>query len=169
MRTKITLIVGLSTVFLFLSIYGTPSYVNGQSSTPNSSPGDNETSSTNSALKTENLDPFGLKGSSDTANTDNSNDPAQADDGSSANSNSDDDDDGSSANSNTDDDDDGSSANSNTDDDDDGSSANSNTDDDESSANSKNDNSNKDGSADDKSSKDDKESKDDKKFELPFP
>ena len=156
MRTKITLIVGLSTVFLFLSIYGTPSYVNGQSSTPNSSPGDNETSSTNSALKTENLDPFGLKGSSDTANTDNSNDPAQADDGSSANSNSDDDDDGSSANSNTDDDDDGSSANSNTDDD-------------ESSANSKNDNSNKDGSADDKSSKDDKESKDDKKFELPFP
>jgi len=156
MRTKITLIVGLSTVFLFLSIYGTPSYVNGQSSTPNSSPGDNETSSTNSALKTENLDPFGLKGSSDTANTDNSNDPAQADDGSSANSN-------------TDDDDDGSSANSNTDDDDDGSSANSNTDDDESSANSKNDNSNKDGSADDKSSKDDKESKDDKKFELPFP
>ena len=143
MRTKITLIVGLSTVFLFLSIYGTPSYVNGQSSTPNSSPGDNETSSTNSALKTENLDPFGLKGSSDTANTDNSNDPAQADDGSSANSN--------------------------TDDDDDGSSANSNTDDDESSANSKNDNSNKDGSADDKSSKDDKESKDDKKFELPFP
>ena len=155
MRTRITLITGLSIVFLFLSIYGTP-YVNGQSSPPNSSPGDNETSSTNSALKTENLDPFGLKGSSDTANTDNSNDPAQADDGSSANSN-------------TDDDDDGSSANSNTDDDDDGSSANSNTDDDESSANSKNDNSNKDGSADDKSSKDDKESKDDKKFELPFP
>ena len=100
MRTTITLIVGLSTVFLFLSIYGTP-YVNGQSSPPNSSPGDNETSSTNSALKTENLDPFALKDSSDTANTGNSNDPAQADDGSSANSNSDDDD-GSSANSKND-------------------------------------------------------------------
>jgi hypothetical protein len=91
MRTRITLIAGLSTVFLFLSIYGTP-YVNGQSSTPNSSSGDNETSSTNSELKTEN-DPFVLKGSS--------NDPAQADDGSSANSNSDDD--KSSANSNSDD------------------------------------------------------------------
>jgi len=142
MRTRITLITGLSIVFLFLSIYGTP-YVNGQSSPPNSSPGDNETSSTNSALKTENLDPFALKDSSDTANTGNSNDPAQADDGSSANSNSDDDD-GSSANSNSDDDD-------------------------GSSANSKNDNSNKDGSGDDKSSEDDKESKDDKKFELPFP
>jgi len=154
MRTRITLITGLSIVFLFLSIYGTP-YVNGQSSPPNSSPGDNETSSTNSALKTENLDPFALKDSSDTANTGNSNDPAQADDGSSANSNSDDDDE-SSANSNSDDDD-GSSANSNSDDDD------------GSSANSKNDNSNKDGSGDDKSSEDDKESKDDKKFELPFP
>jgi len=166
MRTRITLITGLSIVFLFLSIYGTP-YVNGQSSPPNSSPGDNETSSTNSALKTENLDPFALKDSSDTANTGNSNDPAQADDGSSANSNSDDDD-GSSANSNSDDDDE-SSANSNSDDDD-GSSANSNSDDDDgSSANSKNDNSNKDGSGDDKSSEDDKESKDDKKFELPFP
>ena len=46
MRTRITLIVGLSTVFLFLSIYGTP-YVNGQSSTLNSSSVDNETSSTN--------------------------------------------------------------------------------------------------------------------------
>jgi len=154
MRTRITLITGLSIVFLFLSIYGTP-YVNGQSSPPNSSPGDNETSSTNSALKTENLDPFALKDSSDTANTGNSNDPAQADDGSSANSNSDDDDE-SSANSNSDDDD-GSSANSNSDDDD------------GSSANSKNDNSKKDGSGDDKSSEDDKESKDDKKFELPFP
>ena len=99
MRTRITLIAGLSTVFLFLSIYGTP-YVNGQSSTPNSSSADNETSSTNSVLKTEN-DPFVLKGSSNSANTDNSNDPAQADDGSSANSNSDDD--KSSANSNSDD------------------------------------------------------------------
>jgi hypothetical protein len=152
MRTRITLIAGLSFVFLFLSIYGIP-YVNGQSSTANSSPGDNETSSTNSALKTENLDPFELKGSSNSANTDNSNDPAQSDDGSSANSNSDDDD-GSSANSNSDDD---------------GSSANSNSDDDGSSANSKNDDSDKDGSGDDKSSKDDRETKDDKKFELPFP
>ena len=101
MKTTITLLAGLSIVFLFLSIYGIP-YVNGQSSTANSSPGDNQTSSTNSALKTENLDPFELEGSSNSANTDNSNDPAQSDDGSSANSNSDDDD-GSSANSNNDD------------------------------------------------------------------
>ena len=150
MRTTITLIVGLSTVFLFLSIYGTP-YVNGQSSTLN------ETSSTNSVPQTENSDPFVLKGSSNAANTDNSNDPAQADDGSSANSNNDD---TSIAN-------DESSANSNNDGDE--SSANSNNDGDESSANSNNDDSEKDGSDDDKSSKDDKESKDDKKFELPFP
>jgi hypothetical protein len=142
MKTRITLLAGLSIVFLFLSIYGIP-YVNGQSSTVNSSPGDNQTSSTNSAQKTENLDPFELEGSSNSANTDNSNDPAQSDDGSSANSNSDDDD-GSSANSNSDDDD--------------GSSANSN-----------NDDSDKDGSGDDRSSKDDEETKDDKKFELPFP
>ena len=139
MRTTITLIVGLSTVFLFLSIYGTP-YVNGQSSTLN------ETSSTNSVPQTENSDPFVLKGSSNAANTDNSNDPAQANDGSSANSNNDD-----------------TSASN------DGSSANSNNDGDGSSANSNNDDSDKDGSDDDKSSKDDKESKDDKKFELPFP
>ena len=139
MRTTITLIVGLSTVFLFLSIYGTP-YVNGQSSTLN------ETSSTNSVPQTENSDPFVLKGSSNAANTDNSNDPTQADDGSSANSNNDD----------------TSIAN-------DESSANSNNDGDESSANSNNDDSEKDGSDDDKSSNDDKESKDDKKFELPFP
>ena len=138
MRTRITLIVGLSTVFLFLSIYGTP-YVNAQSSTLNSGSVDNETSSTNS--KTENLDPFVLKGTSNTENTGNSNDPAQADDESSTNSNSDSDE----------------------------SSTNSNSDSDESSTNSNNDDSDNDGSDDDKSSKDDKESKDDRKFELPFP
>ncbi|MGI0031371.1 MAG: hypothetical protein ACRD80_07290, partial [Nitrososphaeraceae archaeon] len=132
MRTNITLIVGLSTVFLFLSISGTP-YVNGQSSTLNSSSVDNDTSSTNS--KTENLDPFVLKGSSNTENTGNSNDPAQADDGSSTNSNNDDAstaNDGSSADSNSDSD--GSSADSNSDSD--GSSADSNNDSDGSSANS---------------------------------
>jgi hypothetical protein len=158
MRTKITLIVGLSTIFLFLSIYGTP-YVNGQSSTLNSSEVDNETSSTNS--KTENLDPFVLKGSSNTENTGNSNDPAQADDESSTTSNNDD---TSTAN-------DESSTNSNSDSDE--SSTNSNNDpftaNDGSSANSNNDDSDKDGSDDDKSSKDDKESEDDRKFELPFP
>ncbi|RPJ25324.1 MAG: hypothetical protein EHM25_13555, partial [Nitrosopumilales archaeon] len=68
MRTRITLIVGLSTVFLFLSIFGTP-YVNGQSSTLNSNSADNETSSTNSVIQTENLDPFLLKGSANTENT----------------------------------------------------------------------------------------------------
>jgi hypothetical protein len=157
MRKRITLIAGLSIVFLLLSIYGTP-YVNGQSSTANSSPGDNETSSTNSALKTENLDPFELKDSSNSANIDNSNDPAQSDDESSADSKSDDDDE-SSADSKSDDDDE-SSADSKSDDDDE-SSADSKSDpftaNDRSSADSKNDDSDKDGS-------DDKESK-----ELPFP
>jgi hypothetical protein len=147
MRKRITLIAGLSIVFLLLSIYGTP-YVNGQSSTANSSPGDNETSSTNSALKTENLDPFELEDSSNSANIDNSNDPAQSDDESSADSKSDDDE--SSADSKSDDDDE--------------SSADSKSDpftaNDRSSADSKNDDSDKDGSDDDKSSKDDK---------LPFP
>jgi clumping factor A len=160
MRKRITLIAGLSIVFLLLSIYGTP-YVNGQSSTANSSPGDNETSSTNSALKTENLDPFELKDSSNSANIDNSNDPAQSDDESSADSKSDDE---SSADSKSDDE---SSADSKSDDDDE-SSADSNSDpftaNDRSSADSKNDDSDKDGSDDDKSSKDDKESK-----KLPFP
>jgi hypothetical protein len=138
MRSRITLLIGLSTVFLFLSIYGVP-YVNGQSSINDSS--DNETGSANSASQTENLDPFVLRGSSDTGNTGNNNDAAQADDGSSTNSNNDDD----------------------------GSSTNSNNDDDGSSTNSNNDESNKDGSDDDNSSKEDKESKDDRKFELPFP
>jgi hypothetical protein len=160
MRSRITLLIGLSTVFLFLSIYGIP-YVNGQSSINDSS--DNETGSGNSASQTENLDPFLLRGSSDTGNTGNNNDAAQADDGSSTNSNNDDD--GSSTNSNNDDD--GSSTNSNNDDD--GSSTNSNNDDDGSSTNSNNDESDKDGSDDDNSSKEDKESKDDRKFELPFP
>jgi hypothetical protein len=157
MRKRITLIAGLSIVFLLLSIYGTP-YVNGQSSTANSSPGDNETSSTNSALKTENLDPFELEDSSNSANIDNSNDPAQSDDESSADSKSDDE---SSADSKSDDDE--SSADSKSDDDDE-SSADSKSDpftaNDRSSADSKNDDSDKDGSDDDKSSKDDK---------LPFP
>jgi hypothetical protein len=103
MRSRITLLIGLSTVFLFLSIYGTP-YVNGQSSTINGSSLDNET------------DPFVLRGSSNTGNTGN-NDPAQADDESSTNSNNDDTsiaNDESSTNSNNDDD--GSSTNSNNDD-----------------------------------------------------
>ena len=78
MRSRITLLVGLSTVFLFLSIYGTP-YVNGQS-TVNSSSSDNETGSPNSVEQTENSDPFVLRGSSNTGNSGNNNDPAQADD-----------------------------------------------------------------------------------------
>jgi len=148
MRSRITLLIGLSTVFLFLSIYGTP-YVNGQSSTINGSSLDNET------------DPFVLRGSSNTGNTGN-NDPAQADDESSTNSNNDDTsiaNDESSTNSNNDD---TSIAN-------DESSTNSNNDDDGSSTNSNNDDSDNDGADDDNSSEEDKEAEDDRKFELPFP
>ena len=52
MRVTIILLIGISTVLLFLSIYGIP-YVNGQTSNPN-----NKTSNENSVSQTENLDPF---------------------------------------------------------------------------------------------------------------
>ena len=81
MSSFVTL-VALSAVLVFLSTYGT-SYVNGQTSTQNSSSVENETGNANSVLNTD-LDPFKSK-------TDNLNDnPSQAGDGTSTNSNNDD-------------------------------------------------------------------------------
>src|SRR6266498_1038024 len=82
MRSTITLLIGLSTVLLFLSIYGIP-YVNGQASNAN-----NKTSNGNSVSQTENLDPF-LKGSDNNINTGSANNPSQADDGSTNKNNND--------------------------------------------------------------------------------
>ena len=79
MRSTITLLIGLSTVLLFLSIYGIP-YVNGQASNPN-----NKTNNENSGSQTENLDPFLLKGSDNNINTGSANNPSQANDGSTSN------------------------------------------------------------------------------------
>src|SRR4249919_173058 len=76
MRSTITLLIGLSTVLLFLSIYGIP-YVNGQASNPN-----NKTNNENTVSQTENLDPFLLKGSDNNINTGSANNPSQANDGS---------------------------------------------------------------------------------------
>ncbi|HJY23415.1 MAG TPA: hypothetical protein VJ279_11040, partial [Hanamia sp.] len=76
MRSTITFLIGLSTVLLFASIYGIP-YVNGQASNPN-----NKTSNENSALQTENLDPFLSRGSDNNINTGSDNNPSQANDGS---------------------------------------------------------------------------------------
>ena len=150
MRSNFLLLVGLSAVFVFLSIYGT-SYVNGQTSANHSS-AENGTSSASSVLQTDNLDPFKSKTSS------NSN-PSEAAADTSANGNNDDtsiaNDDSSNSNN-----DDTSIAN------DDSANDNSNNDD---SSNSNSDDGDKDDSADDNSSDEDKESKDDRKFELPFP
>jgi penicillin-binding protein 1A len=79
MRSTIILLIGLSTVLLFLSIYGIP-YVNGQASNPN-----NKTSNENSVLQTENLDPFLPRGSNNDINTGSANNPSQANDGSTNN------------------------------------------------------------------------------------
>src|SRR5437867_1236350 len=83
MRSTITLLIGLSTVLLFLRIYGIP-YVNGQPSNPN-----NKTSNENSASQTENLNPFLLRGSDNNINTGSANNPSQANDGSTSNNNND--------------------------------------------------------------------------------
>ena len=80
MRTSITLIVGLSTVFLFLSIYVTP-VVYGQSATLN-----NGTNNINPELQSEKSDPFTSKGSENNINTDSADNPSSANDGSSSDS-----------------------------------------------------------------------------------
>src|SRR5512132_1344945 len=76
MRSTITLLIGLSTVLLFLSTYGIP-FVNGQASNPN-----NKTSN-------ENSDPFLLGGSDNNINTGSANNPSQANDGSTDKNNND--------------------------------------------------------------------------------
>ena len=142
MRTKIGLLIGLSTaLLLFLSTYGISS-VNGEPTYLKNSSFDNKTGNPNSAFQT-NLDPFMLRGSDGNVNTGNSDDASLTDDGSTNN------DDGSTNN------DDGSTNNDDgSTNDDDGST---NDDDDDDSDNSK--------SEQDK----DSESSDDGNFELPFP
>ena len=83
MRSNFVLLVGLSAVFVLLGIYGT-SYVNGQTS-PNSSSAENETSSANSVLQTDNSDPFSQASSNDV----NKNNPSQPGADASANNNDD--------------------------------------------------------------------------------
>ena len=152
MRSNFVLLVGLSAVFVLLSIYGT-SYVNGQTSANNSSAeNENGTSSADSVLQTDNLDPFKSQASSSNVNENN---PSQDGSDASANSNNDD-----STIANDD------STNDNNNNDDDSTNDNNNNDD---SSNNNNDDRGKDRSDDDNSSDKDKESKDDRKFELPFP
>ncbi|MGI8720260.1 MAG: hypothetical protein ACR2KF_07015 [Nitrososphaeraceae archaeon] len=150
MRSTITLLIGLSTLLLFISIHSI-SYVNAQSAPNNVS--DKKSTNSNSAVASENLDPFTVRGSSNDANTVNNNDQAtDADGGSSTSSSNDNDasaaDDESSTSSSSDDNKESSTSSSSDNDDDD----------------------NK-GSDGDKSLREDKnsDSKDDKKFELPFP
>ena len=149
MRSTITLLIGLCTLMLFVSIYGIP-YVNAQSALNNVS--DNKSINASSALASETIDPFTLRGSSNDASTSN-NDKATDAVGESSTSSSNDNgvsatDSGMSTSSSNDDNKDSST-----------SSGHDNRDD------------NDHGSDDDKSSKGDKssDSKDDKKFELPFP
>ncbi|HMG39150.1 MAG TPA: hypothetical protein VK566_08205 [Nitrososphaeraceae archaeon] len=150
MRSTITLLIGLSTLLLFISIHSI-SYINAQSAPNNVS--DNKSTNADSAVASENLDPFTLRESSNDASAVDNNDQAtDADGGSSTSSSSDND--ASAA-------DGGSSTSSSSDDNKDASTSSS----------SDNDNDDDNGSDGDKSSKEDKnsDSKDDKKFELPFP
>ena len=105
MRSTITLLIGLSTLLLFISIHSI-SYVNAQSALKTVSL-DNKSTNANSAVESENLDPFTLKESSNDASTVNNNDQAtDADGGSSTSSSSDDNKDASTSSSNDNDDDD---------------------------------------------------------------
>jgi len=107
MRSTITLLIGLSTLLLFISIHSI-SYVNAQSALNNVAL-DNKSTDANSAVASENLDPFTIRGSSDDASTVNNNDQTtDADGGSSTSSSSDDNKDASSSSDNDDDDNNGS-------------------------------------------------------------
>jgi clumping factor A len=163
MRSTITLLIGLSTLLLFISIHSI-SYVNAQSALNNVS--DNKSTDANSAVASENLDPFMLRGSSNDASTINNDQATDADGGSSTSSSSDDNNDASAT-------DGGSSTSSSSDDNKDTSTSSSSDDNKDTSTSSSSDNDDDDnnGSDGDKSSKEDKnsDSKDDKKFELPFP
>ena len=146
MRSTITLLIGLSTLLLFISIHSI-SYVNAQSALHTVSL-DNKSTNANSPVESENLDPFTLKESPNDASTvDNNDQTTDADGGSSTSSSNDDNKDSSTSSSNDDNKDSSTSSSKDKDDDDNN------------------------GSDGDKSSKEDKksDSKDDKKFELPFP
>ena len=98
MRSTITLLIGLSTLLLFISIHSI-SYVNAQSAL-NTVSLDNKSTNANSAVESDNLDPFTLKDSSNDASTVNNNDQAtDADGGSSTSSSSDSDNDASTSSS----------------------------------------------------------------------
>jgi clumping factor A len=161
MRSTITLLIGLSTLLLFISIHSI-SYINAQSA-PNSVSLDNKSTNADSAVASENLDPFTLRESSNDASAVDNNDQATDADGGSSTSSSSDNDasaaDGGSSTSSSSDDNKDSSTSSSSDDNKDASTSSSSDDDDDN------------GSDGDKSSKEDKnsDSKDDKKFELPFP
>jgi hypothetical protein len=105
MRSTITLLIGLSTLLLFISIHSI-SYINAQSA-PNSVSLDNKSTNADSAVASENLDPFTLRESSNDASAVDNNDQAtDADGGSSTSSSSDDNKDASTSSSSDNDDDD---------------------------------------------------------------
>jgi len=92
MRSTITLLIGLSTLLLFISIHSI-SYVNAQSAL-NTVSLDNKSTNANSAVESKDLDPFTLSESSNDASTVNNNDQAtDAEGGSSTSSSNDNDDD----------------------------------------------------------------------------
>ncbi|MDW0330497.1 MAG: hypothetical protein QN651_06845, partial [Nitrososphaeraceae archaeon] len=101
MRSTITLLIGLSTLLLFISIHSI-SYVNAQSAL-NYVSLDNKSTNANSAVESKNLDPFTLRESSNDASTVNNNDQAtDAEGGSSTSSSNDDNKDASTSSSNDD-------------------------------------------------------------------
>ena len=104
MRSTIILLIGLSSLLLFISIHSIP-YVNAQSPL-NYVSLDNKSTNANSAVESENLDPFTLKDSSNDASTVNNNDQATDAEGGSSTSSSNDDNKGSSTSSSNDKDDD---------------------------------------------------------------
>ncbi|MDW0182283.1 MAG: hypothetical protein QOK91_04365, partial [Nitrososphaeraceae archaeon] len=101
MRSTITLLIGLSTLLLFISIHSI-SYVNAQSAL-NYVSLDNKSTNANSAVESKNLDPFTLRESSNDASTVNNNDQATDAEGGSSTSSSNDDNKGSSTSSSNDD------------------------------------------------------------------
>ncbi|MDW0238519.1 MAG: hypothetical protein QOC35_08130, partial [Nitrososphaeraceae archaeon] len=113
MRSTITLLIGLSTLLLFISIHSI-SYVNAQSAL-NYVSLDNKSTNANSAVESKNLDPFTLRESSNDASTVNNNDQATDAEGGSSTSSSNDDNKGSSTSSSNDDNKDASTSSSNDD------------------------------------------------------
>jgi len=162
MRSTITLLIGLSIIMLFVNIHGI-SYVKAQSALNNVSSSDTKSIDANSAVASEKLDPFILRGSSNDAST--ANNDHTTDSGSESSTSSSNDNEVSASDS-------GSSTSSSKDDNKDSSTSSSKDDNKDSSTSSSHDNRDDSdhGSDDDKSSKGDKNnSKNDKKFELPFP